>query len=114
MYNATSQLNSAALSAALSGFAISYLSSLYLGSQDGIGMISSANADAIAVSFDQPVYNQGSGTITVPNVRLSDYGAVYFVLVLYKQVSIDGNNSYVKIRLNSSPNQEQILNCKNW
>ena len=57
MYNATSQLNSAALSAALSGFAISYLSSTYLGSKDGIGMVSSANADAIAVSFDSPVYS---------------------------------------------------------
>lgn len=36
---------------------------------------------------------------------LSNYGTVYFVLVLYKQVLIDGNNSYVKIRLNADPTE---------
>jgi hypothetical protein len=27
---------------------------------------------------------------------------------------MDGNNSYVRIRLNADPTQEQILNCQNW
>lgn len=47
-------------------------------------------------------------------MRLSDFGTAYFVLVLYKQVNLDGNNSYVKIRLNADPSQEQILNCRNY
>lgn len=50
----------------------------------------------------------------MPNIRLSGYGTVYFILVLYKQVNVDGNNSYVKIRLNADPTQEQMLNCENW
>ena len=68
-------------------------------------MVSSVKADNIAVSFDKPVYTQSTATISVPNIVLSNYGSVYFVLVLYKQVTIDGNNSYVKIRLNSAPSQ---------
>lgn len=63
-------------------------------------MTSNSNADNLAVSFDDPVYNQASSTITVSNVGLSSTGTIYFVLVLYKQVHIDGNNSNVKIRLN--------------
>lgn len=100
MFNGVSQLSSASLSLALSGFAINYLSAGYEGSLDAISMTSTSNADNLAVSFDDPVYNQGSATITVGNVGLSSTGTIYFVLVLYKQVNLDGNNSYVKIRLN--------------
>lgn len=114
MFNGVSQLTPASLSSALSGFAINYLTASYEGYLDAISMTSNSNADNLAVSFDDPVYNQGSATITVSNVGLSFTGTVYFVLVLYKQVHIDGNNSYVNIRLNESPNQEQILNCLNW
>lgn len=35
-------------------------------------------------------------------------------MVLYKQIVIDGNNSYVQIRLNTEPTREQILQCRNW
>jgi hypothetical protein len=42
-------------------------------------------------------------------------GTVYFVLVLYKQISAlpDGTTS-VNIRMNLAPSAEQVLNCKNW
>jgi hypothetical protein len=105
MYDSSSVLTTASINAALSGFAINFLSSTYLGSSDAISMISVSNADNIGVSFDTPSYNSDTATITVPNIQLSNYGTVYFVLVLYKQVNIDGNNSYVKIRLNGQPTQ---------
>jgi hypothetical protein len=105
LYDSSSQLTSASISSALSGFAINFLSSTYLGSTDAISMISATNADNIAVSFDNPIYDSTTATITVPNVQLSTSGSVYFVLVLYKQVNLDGNNSFVKIRLNGQPTQ---------
>lgn len=46
---------------------------------------------------------------------VGNVGTVYFVLVLYKQISAlpDGTTS-VNIRLNSVPSAEQVLNCENW
>jgi len=105
MYNSTGGLSTASLSLALSGFAISYLSSSFQTYFNAIGMISRTLANDIQVSFDDPVFNSASNTITISNVRLSNFGSVYFVLVLYKQVEINGNNSYVKIRLNAAPNE---------
>lgn len=105
MYNSTGGLSTSSLSLALSGFAISYLSSNFQTYFNAIGMISRTLANDISVSFDEPVFNSASNTITISNVRLSNFGSVYFVLVLYKQVEINGNNSYVKIRLNAAPNE---------
>lgn len=106
MYDVSGQISSASLSSALSGFAINYISgSTYIGSFNAISLTYTSNADSISISFDEAVYSQSAATITVPNVRLSDFGTAYFVLVLYKQVSLNGNNSYVKIRLNADPSQ---------
>lgn len=53
MYDVTSQISSASLSSALSGFAINYISSsTYIGSFNAISLISSSNADSISISFD--------------------------------------------------------------
>ena len=106
MFDVSSHITTASLSSALSGFAINYIAnSTFIGSYDAISMTSSVNADNILVSFDEPVYSQNYATITIPNIALSDFGTTYFVLVLYKQISLNGNNSYVKIRLNDQPTQ---------
>jgi hypothetical protein len=115
MFDSNSQLSASSISSALSGFAINYISSSsYLGSSDAFSMTSVTNPDSISISFDQSVYDTNLGTISIPNVALSTYGTAYFVLVLYKQVNINGNNSFVKIRLNDQPTQQQILNCNNY
>lgn len=65
------------------------------------------------MTFEKPTYS--NNRIKVPNVGLAGgVGTVYFLLVLYKQINIDGNNTYVNIRLNEQPSAEQMLNCENW
>lgn len=56
MYEANGQLSTPSLNAALSGFAINFLSSNYLGVFGAYGMIDPYNADSISISFDEPVF----------------------------------------------------------
>lgn len=54
--------------------------------------------------------------LTINNVQIvGSVGTIYFILVLYKQISAlpDGTTS-VNIRMNSAPSAEQVLNCKTW
>lgn len=52
MYTSSNELSSASLTAALNGFAITYLSSTYLGSADAFGMTGVQNPGSIEISFD--------------------------------------------------------------
>lgn len=57
MFTSSNELSSASLTAALNGFAITYLSSTYLGSADAYGMTSIDNSNRLSVSFDEPLFN---------------------------------------------------------
>lgn len=47
-------------------------------------MIDNTNADSIVLSFDKPVYDSVAKIIKISNVKLTDQGTVYFMLLLYK------------------------------
>ncbi len=57
MFSPSGQITAASISAALSGFAINFLSSNYLGSSNAIGMIDISNANEISINFDEPTYS---------------------------------------------------------
>jgi len=71
-------------------------------------------ANVLSVSYSQPVYDVTHGTITISNIRMSTVGSVYFLLVLYKQIVVTPSGTTVKIRLNSPPTQDQLINCLTW
>lgn len=77
-------------------------------------MLETQNADSMKVSFNKPVFDSSTETVTVSNIQMTGQGTVYFGLYLYKEIILDGNNSYVNIRLGTEPTKEQILNCENW
>jgi hypothetical protein len=54
--------------------------------------------------------------LTVNNVQIvGNVGTVYFVLVLYKQITnFNNGTTYVNIRMNYAPSAEQVLNCQTW
>ena len=56
-----------------------------------------------------------NGRITLTDVGIAGgVGTIYFLLVFYKEINLDGNNTFVNIRLNEPPSDEEILNCENW
>ena len=114
MFGDDKQLTAATKSSAVSGFAINYMSVTYRDSFEAIDMIDRTEATkSLTVTFDKPTFS--NNMIKVPNVGLAGgVGTVYFLLVLYKQINIDGNNTYVNIRMNEQPSEEQMLNCENW
>lgn len=79
-------------------------------------MTSSTQASSLLPYFSTPTYNTQTSVLTVSNVQIvGNVGTVYFVLVLYKQITNYGNGTnLVNIRMNKSPTAEQVLNCKKW
>ena len=115
MYGANKQLTPLALASAVSGFAINYMESIYISSYNAIDFISERNPEKLSVSFSQPEYDSSNQRIVIRNSRvLGGYGSVYYLVVLYKEINLDGNNSYVNIIMNEKPSREQILNCETW
>ena len=114
MFGDDKHLTTTAKNSAVSGFAINYILATYRGSFNAIDMIDRTSTTAnLDVSFDKPSYSNNK--IRVPNVGLAGgVGTVYFLLILYKQINIDGNNTFVNIRMNEQPSEEQMLNCENW
>ena len=114
MYGTDKSLSAVSLASAVSGFAIDYLSSIYQTSFQAIDLIDrNQTTKDLVVNFDKPEYNNGQ--IKITNVEIGGgIGTVYFLLVLYKQINVDGNNTFVNIRLNEEPTHEQMLNCENW
>lgn len=116
IFNAQGQLSAATLAAAQSMFSINYLTATYETSFNARLMAASSQANSIYVYFNTPSYNSVSLVLTVSNVQIvGNVGTVYFVLVLYKQITTNADGtSNVNIRMNYSPTPEQILNCQNW
>lgn len=84
MFSPSGQITGASISAALSGFAINFLSSNYLGLSNAIQMTDISNANEISISFDESIYSEATKTITISNIKMTNFGTAYFVLVLYK------------------------------
>jgi hypothetical protein len=116
LFNSQGQLSSSTLSAAQSLFSITYLSGAYVNSYNARLMTSPSQASNLAAYFTTPIYNSHTSVLTVSNVQIvGSIGTVYFILVLYKQISNDGNGTTsVNIRMNYAPSAEQVLNCQNW
>lgn len=103
LFDSDNTLSATTKASAISGFAISYLSAYYEGFHQGIDMIDRATTTKdLKISFDKPEYKNNA--IKITNVEVGGgKGTVYFLLILYKQINIDGNNTYVDIRLNEPP-----------
>ena len=106
MFDAGNSLSAVSLASAVNGFAINYLSATYLTSFQAIDLIDRTETTKnLVVSFDKPVYS--NGRITLTNVGIAGgVGTIYFLLVFYKEINLDGNNTYVNIRLNEPPSEE--------
>jgi hypothetical protein len=54
--------------------------------------------------------------LTISNIQIvGSVGTVYFVLILYKQITnFNNGTTFVNIRMNQAPSAEQVLNCQNW
>ena len=114
MFGTDKHLTTSTKNSAVNGFAINYISATYRDSFEAIDMLDRTETTKIlSVTFDKPTFSNNQ--IKVPNVGLAGgVGTVYLLLVLYKQINIDGNNTYVNIRMNEQPSEEQMLNCENW
>jgi hypothetical protein len=80
-------------------------------------MTNTSQTSGLSVYFTTPSYNSAQFKLTVTNVQvLGGVGTVYFVLVLYKQISVNATtkSTTVNIRMNQAPTATQILNCQNW
>jgi hypothetical protein len=97
-------------------FSITYLTATYSTSFNARLMSQPSQASNLSIYFTTPTYNSQTLTLTVANIQFSgSIGTVYFVLVLYKQISNSNNGStFVNIRMNDAPSAEQVLNCQNW
>lgn len=115
LFSATGSLSLTTLTSAQSMFSITYLSGTYANSYNARLMTASTQPSAIYVYFDTPVFDSVTHSVTINNIQMmGGIGSVYFVLVLYKQISINGEMTSVSIRLNYAPSAEQVLNCQSW
>lgn len=109
-------LTSSTLTSAQSMFTITYLSGSYSTFfSSARQMTASSQASSLQIYYTTPSYNTTTQVLTVDNVQIiGGVGSVYFVLVLYKQISLNSNLTYVSIRMNEAPTAQQVLNCQNW
>ena len=115
MFAADKSMTALALAGAVPTFAITYMTSTYIASYEAIGFVSDLNPEKLSVSFSQPVYDKANNQIKIHNSKVSGgFGTVYYLLVLFKEINLDGNNSYVNIRMNEPPSREEMLNCETW
>lgn len=114
-FSASGSLSLSSLSSAQTMFSITYLSGSFANNLNARLMTSPTIPSTLSVFFDTPIFSSTSHTLTINNVQLiGGVGTVYFVLVLYKQISINGNMTSVQIRMNKVPSAEQVLNCQSW
>jgi hypothetical protein len=69
-------------------------------------MASPSIADTLSAFFTPPLYNSLTKALTVKNVQIvGGVGSIYFVLVLYKQISVKAlsNETTVNVRMNKPP-----------
>lgn len=115
LFGTGNALTVTSLSTAQAQFSITYLSGTYISSTNARLSSSTTIPQGLSVFFNTPVYDSTTKILTVSNVQiLGNVGTVYFVLVLYKQVSTISGKTFVNIRQNKSPSVEQVLNCQNW
>ena len=115
LFGSSNALSISSLSTAQSQFSITYLSGTYLSSNNARLFASTAIASSLTVFFNTPTYDSTTKILTISSVQLiGSVGTVYFVLVLYKQISRSSGNTFVNIRVNVPPTAEQVLNCQNW
>jgi len=114
--NTNGGLSAVALASAQSLFTITYLTGSYSTSfTDARQMTASSQASSLQIYYTTPSYNSTTQILTVNNVQIvGGVGTVYFVLVLYKQISMNSNFTYVSIRMNEPPTAQQLMNCQNW
>jgi len=87
-------------------FSITYMSANYVTSVSARLMTSSSQPAALTAYFTTPSYNPNNTVLTLSNVQLvGGQGSIYFVLVLYKQISADYTikATTVNIRMNQMP-----------
>lgn len=117
LFSTAGNLTSAALSSAQSMFAITYMNANYITSYSARLMTSSSQSATLTAYFTTPSYTSSNKVLTLNNVQLvGGVGSIYFVLVLYKQISVNLTTkaSTVNVRMNKAPTTEQVLNCLNW
>lgn len=115
LFGVGNTLTVSALSIAQAQFSITYLSGTYISSSNARLSSSATISQGLSVFFSTPVYDSTTKILTVSNVQiLGNVGTVYFVLVIYKQISTVSGKTYVNIRQNKAPTVEQVLNCQNW
>jgi len=93
------------------------MSASYVTSYSARLMTASSQPASLTAYFTTPSYNSTNFILTLNNVQLvGGVGTVYFVLALYKQISVNltSKASTVNIRMNKSPTTEQVLNCQSW
>ena len=106
LFGPSGNLTSVALSGAQSLFAITYMSANYVTSLSARLLASPSIPDTLAAYFTTPSYNYLTTTLTVKNVQIvGGVGSIYFVLVLYKQISVNSitNETTVNVRINKPP-----------
>lgn len=82
------------------------MNAYYVTSMSARLMASPAQPNALTAYFITPIYNSANKVLTVKNVQIvGGVGSIYFVIVLYKQISIStlSNATTVNIRINKAP-----------
>lgn len=101
LFSGSGGLSPAALLSAQTMFSITYLSATFSNTFNARLMTTGTQA-ALTVFFSKP--SLSGGILTVGNIQLvGGVGSVYFALVLYKQIAVNGNNTFVSIRMNQAP-----------
>jgi len=87
-------------------FLITYINANYINSVSARLMTSSSQAAVLSAFFTTPSYNSLSNLLSVGNVQIvGGHGSVYFVLILYKQISVNDTlkSTTFNVRMNQPP-----------
>jgi hypothetical protein len=103
LFDGTGSLSATTLNAAQAQFSITYLTGT-ISTTLNAKMMTASTQGNVKTYFNTPSYNSLTHVLTVSNIQiLGGVGSVYFVLVLYKQISSVGSASTVNIRMNQPP-----------
>jgi len=90
LFSVSGNLTSAALSGAQSMFSITYMNANYVTSLSARLLASPSIANTLSAFFTTPSYDSLTKALTVKNIQIvGGVGSIYFILVLYKQISVN-------------------------